>query len=82
MGMKKPAPQAFLKILSEHNIAPENTLFIDDNEGHLRCAREAGLHVFHYKNRMKFDFIRSHIYALDEKNKKLAPDARSMRARL
>jgi len=46
LGIKKPKPEAFLKICEEQNLIPEETLFIDDTERHLIGAQKAGLQTY------------------------------------
>ncbi len=48
IGIGKPAPKAFLKMLERLDAEPRRTLFIDDNEGYIHGAAEAGLHVHRY----------------------------------
>ena len=43
LGMRKPAPAAFLAICEGHGISPERTLFIDDSKQHVEGAAQAGL---------------------------------------
>jgi putative hydrolase of the HAD superfamily len=46
LGLKKPKPEAFQKICEEQNLAPEETLFIDDIERHILGAQKAGLQTY------------------------------------
>ena len=46
-GMRKPDPEAFMKILKENSLNPSETLFIDDSIQHIEGAGEAGLRVYH-----------------------------------
>jgi len=46
LGMKKPKPEAFLKICEEQNLIPAETLFIDDTERHIIGAQKAGLQTY------------------------------------
>lgn len=45
--MRKPDPDSFRMILSENNLNPDETLFIDDSLKHVEGARLAGLHAIH-----------------------------------
>lgn len=47
MHLRKPAREGFERIIAEQHLNPADTLFIDDIEGNLRGAREAGLHGYH-----------------------------------
>jgi len=46
LGIKKPKPEAFLKICEEQNLIPAETLFIDDTERHILGAQKAGLQTY------------------------------------
>jgi len=43
MGLRKPNVECFLQVISENNLIPERTLFIDDSPQHLVGATQAGL---------------------------------------
>lgn len=43
MGMRKPNADIFEFVINEHQLVPENTLFIDDSPQHLVTARSLGL---------------------------------------
>jgi glucose-1-phosphatase len=47
IGLRKPTPESFLYILSEQNLKPEETLFIDDTLKNIEGAREVGLQTLH-----------------------------------
>ncbi|WP_340570791.1 HAD-IA family hydrolase [Stenotrophomonas sp. G106K1] len=44
-GLRKPAPEVFLRTLAALGVAPEHTLFVDDLFANVRGARAAGLHA-------------------------------------
>ena len=46
-GKRKPNRDAFISIINEHNLRPDETLFIDDSLQHVLGAREAGLYAIH-----------------------------------
>lgn len=46
-GMRKPHPETFLSVCNQHNLIPENTLFIDDSIQHIEGAQKAGLRTLH-----------------------------------
>jgi len=54
-GHRKPHPESFELILKENNLAPEETLFIDDSAQHVEGARKAGLHAIHLVDQSIFD---------------------------
>jgi FMN phosphatase YigB (HAD superfamily) len=46
MGMRKPQPEIFTKILSKHDLSPKRTLFVDDKKENTDVAESLGLHVW------------------------------------
>ncbi|MGF6417900.1 HAD superfamily hydrolase (TIGR01509 family) [Stenotrophomonas sp. AN71] len=44
-GLRKPAPEVFLRTLEALGVAPAHTLFVDDLFANVRGARAAGLHA-------------------------------------
>lgn len=44
-GLRKPAPEAFLRTLDVLGVTPARTLFVDDLFANVRGARAAGLHA-------------------------------------
>lgn len=46
-GQRKPHAAAFLSILADNHLNPEETLFVDDTAQHIQGAQKAGLHTFH-----------------------------------
>ena len=47
MGMRKPNPEIYLKVLKETGLNPEETLFIDDMEENIGAARTTSMQVLH-----------------------------------
>ncbi len=45
LGIRKPKPEGFLHIISENNLNPKETLFIDDSPQHIVGAKKAGIHA-------------------------------------
>lgn len=43
MGMRKPNPEAFLRLCQHHRLDPSRTLFVDDSKQHVEGAGRAGL---------------------------------------
>jgi len=48
LGVKKPDVAYFDKILNAIDLPAVNVLFLDDNEGNIVSAREAGLHAIRF----------------------------------
>lgn len=47
MGMRKPNPEIFGKVISDHNLLPSKTLFIDDSIQHIIGASKEGIYSYH-----------------------------------
>ena len=45
-GKRKPEPAIFEQVLTENNLKPEETLFIDDSPQHLEAAKKLGIQTF------------------------------------
>ncbi len=45
LGLRKPDPAIFRLILEEQAIQRSETLFVDDNQGHIQAAAALGLHT-------------------------------------
>jgi FMN phosphatase YigB (HAD superfamily) len=45
-GKRKPEPEIFEQVLKENNLAPAETLFIDDSPQHLAAAQKLGIQTF------------------------------------
>lgn len=56
-GQRKPDVAAFLQILEENGLLPEQTVFVDDLLVNVEGAKEAGLHVVHFSNGLKFEDV-------------------------
>jgi putative hydrolase of the HAD superfamily len=50
MGLRKPNPEIFQKLIDTHKLDPYRTLFIDDSEQHIDGANLTGLKAYHLKN--------------------------------
>ena len=48
MHLAKPDKAIFEKVLSDANLLPEETLFIDDSEANCMAAQEVGIHAHRY----------------------------------
>ena len=51
--MRKPDLEIFEKVLSDNNLNPSTTLFIDDSPQHIAGAQKAGIHAFHLQDGME-----------------------------
>jgi putative hydrolase of the HAD superfamily len=49
MGLYKPDPEIFKRVLKEGGLVAEETLFIDDMERNVEAAKDVGLHGYHLK---------------------------------
>jgi len=47
LGLRKPNHDIFLEVLSQANLKPENTIFLDDRLDNITAASEVGLHTIH-----------------------------------
>jgi HAD superfamily hydrolase (TIGR01509 family) len=50
INLRKPDLEIFEKVLSDNNLNPSTTLFIDDSPQHIEGARKAGIHAFHLQD--------------------------------
>ncbi|MDD5570841.1 MAG: HAD family phosphatase [Bacteroidales bacterium] len=57
LGIIKPSPEIFNLVLSENNLVPEETLFIDDVEVNIEAARKLGIIGYLYKGNETFESI-------------------------
>lgn len=46
VGMRKPDAEIFELVLSENNLDPNETLFIDDSIQHIESAKKLGIHTY------------------------------------
>jgi FMN phosphatase YigB (HAD superfamily) len=46
VGMRKPDAEIFEHVLTENNLIPEQTLFIDDSMQHIKSAKKLGIHTY------------------------------------
>ncbi|GAB6059148.1 HAD family hydrolase [Desulfonatronum parangueonense] len=56
LGLSKYRPETFQRVLAELDLAPERTLFVDDNAGHVQRAAGLGLQTIHFTGRADFMF--------------------------
>jgi putative hydrolase of the HAD superfamily len=51
VGMRKPDPEIYRLTLERlGGVAPERSLFVDDNELNIEAARELGMHAVHFRS--------------------------------
>jgi putative hydrolase of the HAD superfamily len=51
VGMRKPDPEIYRLTLERlGGVAPERSLFVDDNERNVETARELGMHGVHFRS--------------------------------
>lgn len=48
VGLAKPDPAIFQKVLNENELKPEQTLFVDDLEKNISTAKALGFQCFHF----------------------------------
>jgi putative hydrolase of the HAD superfamily len=46
MGMRKPDAEIFESVVSENNLVPAETLFIDDSLQHIEAAKKLGIQTY------------------------------------
>jgi len=51
VGLRKPTAEAFQKVIDDHQLIPQQTLFIDDSIQHIEGAQNLGIQTFHLVNR-------------------------------
>ncbi len=54
-GLIKPDPQAWIQILSENNLKPDECLYFDDQEKNLKSAESIGIKSFMFSNEEKLE---------------------------
>lgn len=57
IGLHKPDPNAFLHVVKEANIVPEETLFLDNNIHNVKSAKELGFNVIHITDNLKMEDV-------------------------
>jgi glucose-1-phosphatase len=61
LHMRKPDTEIFLHVLSDSNLLPNETTFIDDSPQHIVGANKAGIKAFHLENKTISDFFQERI---------------------
>ena len=58
--MRKPDKNCFNKVLEDHNLKAQETLFIDDNLRNIKGAKKLGINTIHYSSpkKLKADLIK------------------------
>jgi glucose-1-phosphatase len=57
IGLRKPNPAAWQLILTENNLTPEHTLFLDDSPQHIEAAKKLGIHCIHISEQNNMEDI-------------------------
>lgn len=73
IGYRKPEPSSFTKILIENDLAPEETLFIDDSIQHVQGAKAAGLESVLLSQQYTIFNTLEFIKAIDMRHKEVSP---------
>jgi putative hydrolase of the HAD superfamily len=61
MGMRKPNPQIYIQALTEADLMPEETLFIDDMEENIEAAKTTGMKVLHIQPGTLFEKLPAYL---------------------
>lgn len=61
MRMRKPDAEIFYAILEQHNLKPQETVFIDDTLMHVEAARKTGIHGIHLPSGKEIWDVLSHL---------------------
>lgn len=61
-GKRKPDKDAFVAILNENSLNPDETLFVDDSLQNILGAEETGLHVIHLTNEKSIFSVLEYIH--------------------
>lgn len=69
VGMAKPDIAIYRHALRELNVAPENTVFIDDNEINVQAAKEVGINAYQAKGFSEVERLMSHLELKTKKEK-------------
>lgn len=56
IGLKKPNPKIFKKLLESIKLKPEECLYVDDDNKYIKVAFELGFHTIHYKNNHELQY--------------------------
>ena len=57
LGVTKPSPKIFEKIIADSGILPQETLFLDDSQKNIDAARKFGFQTYLVAPRKDFSFI-------------------------
>jgi FMN phosphatase YigB (HAD superfamily) len=55
LGIRKPAPESYARVLERYNALPQNTFFADDNAANIRGALNAGIVAHHFTDARELD---------------------------
>lgn len=49
MGLRKPQPEIFKRVIDDNGLTPAQTLFVDDTMEHVKAAQSMGINAIHLK---------------------------------
>ncbi len=55
VGLRKPNPEIFMRVMDESGLKPEHTLFIDDSPQHVAAAKELGIQTIFLEKGMTIE---------------------------
>ena len=55
VGLRKPDPAIFQRVLDENKLNPAETLFIDDSPQHIAAAADLGIQTIHLADGMTME---------------------------
>jgi len=55
IGMRKPMPEIFQRVLTDNRLQPASTLFIDDSPQHIAAAKLLGIQTIYLENGMTIE---------------------------
>jgi epoxide hydrolase-like predicted phosphatase len=62
MGLMKPDPEIYLRVLKEQNILAEETLFLDDNADNIAAASKLGIDTIHVQKPVTIvDYLKDYV---------------------
>ncbi len=64
LGVVKPDPEFFHRILADLGAAPDEVFFVDDTAPNVEAARAVGLRVLHWRHEQGLEQLRSGVAAL------------------
>ena len=65
LGMRKPDPEIFEFVLQKNKLKPEETVFIDDSEQHVKGAGQVGINSYLLPKNMEVGVLLKELHLLD-----------------